>query len=336
MHLATATRRFWPARAVAGVAMAILISAFVLPAPALASTADHCTAGQTPHFVFGFADLHNRLGDQMGLPVSCEFPDPKGTGDVHQQTTKGLSFWRKSTNTATFTNGDDHWALTSRGLVHWNGSSIDPPATVSSVSPPSKPAAAPTTSALPTDPNLRSTMSSTARDINAFWSSRLTGYSSFDLYWYRGPITNGCGFSTGGGPFYCGLDRSVNLDTDFFERYWNKGWKFGLQTVIAHEIGHHIQRLDGLRRTLNPTLPGQVFSIDLELGADCLAGVWAGNAYTRGLVDKDDMLEAWTMTFNAGDTTPWYDPSAHGTPTQRTNAFMLGVTKNNAETCLAL
>jgi hypothetical protein len=42
------------------------------------------------------------------------------------------------------------------------------------------------------------------------------------------------------------------------------------------------------------------------------------------------------MTFNAGDTAPWYDPSAHGTPTERTNAFMLGVTKNNAEACLAL
>jgi uncharacterized protein len=313
--------------------MAILIAAFVLPASALASTANRCAAGQTPHFVFGFADLHTRLGDQMGQAVTCEFPDPKGTGDVHQQTLNGLAFWRKSTNTPTFTNGDDHWAQTSGGFVHWTGSSIDPPAVVP---PPTKPTAAPTTTALPTDPNLRSTMSTAATDINAFWSSRLTGYSSFDLFWYRGPITNGCGFSTSGGPFYCGVDRSVNLDTGFFERYWNKGWKFGLETVIAHEIGHHIQRLDGLRPTLNPTRPGQVFSIDLELGADCLAGVWAGNAYARGLVSKDDMLEAWTMTFNAGDTTPWYDPSAHGTPTERTNAFMLGVNSNNAETCLAV
>lgn len=315
--------------------MAIFVAVFVLPASAFAASADRCAAGQAPGFVFGFADLHTRLGEQMGQAVSCEFADPKGTGDVHQQTTRGLAFWRKSTNTPTFTNGDDHWAVTSGGFVHWTGSSIDPPVVAAPPVPP-KTAAAPSSSVFPTDPDLRSTMRGAATDINAFWSSRLTGYSSFDLYWYRGPITNACGFSSGGGPFYCGLDHSVNLDTDFFERYWTKGWKFGLETVIAHEIGHHIQRLDGLRPTPIPSRPGQVFSIELELGADCLAGVWAGNAYSRGRVSKDDMNEAWTMTFNAGDGAAWYDPSAHGTPTERTNAFMLGVNGNNAQTCLAM
>ncbi|MBV9169740.1 MAG: HNH endonuclease [Chloroflexi bacterium] len=52
---------------------------------------------------------------------------PNGTGDTLQDTTSGLAFWRKSTNTPTFTNGDTHWALTPTGFISWTGSSIDPP-----------------------------------------------------------------------------------------------------------------------------------------------------------------------------------------------------------------
>ena len=84
------------------------------------------SAGQTPQFVLGFADMKAMLGDAMGQPVTCEFPDPNGTGDVHQQTTTGPAFWRKSTNTPTFTNGSEHWANTPSGWVYWTGSSIDP------------------------------------------------------------------------------------------------------------------------------------------------------------------------------------------------------------------
>jgi len=88
---------------------------------ASATPADRCSAGQSPHFTFGFANLQTALGDQMGGAITCEFADPNGTGDVHQQTTKGLAFWRKRSNTPTFTNGYDHWALTTAGLVHWIG-----------------------------------------------------------------------------------------------------------------------------------------------------------------------------------------------------------------------
>jgi hypothetical protein len=93
----------------------------------VALSATHCLPGQTPHYVSGFAELHARLAAWMGEPVTCEFPDPNNSGDVHQQTTVGLAFWRKSTNTPTFTDGYNHWALTSSGLVTWTGTSIDPP-----------------------------------------------------------------------------------------------------------------------------------------------------------------------------------------------------------------
>jgi hypothetical protein len=82
-----------------------------------------------PSYRFGFADIKARLGESMGEPVSCEYADPNGTGDTLQDTTAGLAFWRKSTNTPTFTNGGTHWGLTAAGLVSWTGASIDPPPT---------------------------------------------------------------------------------------------------------------------------------------------------------------------------------------------------------------
>jgi hypothetical protein len=81
----------------------------------------------------GFADLKAQIGARMGNPSSCEYPDPKGTGDTEQTTTSGLAFWRKSTNTPTFTNGFDHWALTSNGLLYWTGDSVDPPVVTAAV-----------------------------------------------------------------------------------------------------------------------------------------------------------------------------------------------------------
>jgi hypothetical protein len=69
----------------------------------------------------------------MGQAVTCEYADPSGTGDVEQQTTAGLAFWRKATNTPTFTDGGTHWALTAGGLVSWSGGSVDPPQACESV-----------------------------------------------------------------------------------------------------------------------------------------------------------------------------------------------------------
>jgi hypothetical protein len=110
------------------VVAAVLAVTLLGAAPSVsAQGASECLAGQAPRFVFGFADLKTQLGDAMGEPVTCEFSDPGGTGDVHQRTTTGLAFWRKSTNTPTFTNGFEHWATTPTGPVTWTGASIDPP-----------------------------------------------------------------------------------------------------------------------------------------------------------------------------------------------------------------
>ena len=99
------------------------------PAPAAAAApgqAAFCAPGQRPGFQAGFAALKAQLGETMGDPVECEHTNPQN-GDSLQNTTRGLAFYRKSTNTPTFTNGDEHWAITPRGLVYWTGSSVDPP-----------------------------------------------------------------------------------------------------------------------------------------------------------------------------------------------------------------
>jgi hypothetical protein len=109
--------------------MAAVVVAMVGPTAlrAVAQADTHCPSGQQPLFSGGFAQLKGLLADWQGDPISCEFADPRGNGDVLQQTNTGLAFWRKSTNLPSFTNGIDHWALTSAGLLYWSGASIDPP-----------------------------------------------------------------------------------------------------------------------------------------------------------------------------------------------------------------
>ena len=97
-----------------------------------ASSTNHCAPGVAPTFGLGFASVKAQLGDLVGDATSCEFADPNGSGDVLQQTSHGLAFWRKSSNTPTFTNGNDHWALTPTGVVTWTGASVDPPPTAAS------------------------------------------------------------------------------------------------------------------------------------------------------------------------------------------------------------
>src|SRR5215204_387851 len=106
---------------------------------ASAAASPNCQLGQAPEFVLGFAALQQSVGQAMGDPIECEHANP-ANGDTLQQTTTGLAFYRKATNTSTFTNGSEHWGLTSSGLVFWTGSSIDPPGSVVA---PSEPAAPP-------------------------------------------------------------------------------------------------------------------------------------------------------------------------------------------------
>jgi hypothetical protein len=99
--------------------LAILLLA-LWPTAVMAQSAAACPPGRAPSFLSGFASLQTNLGSSMGEPTECEHVDPV-SGDTFQRTTTGLALYRRDTNTPMFTNGREHWALTSDGLVHWSG-----------------------------------------------------------------------------------------------------------------------------------------------------------------------------------------------------------------------
>ena len=121
-----------PARFRAAAFSVLLALLLLFPASALA--APYCGSGESPQFRFGFAHLKSLLGETMGQPIECEHANAEN-GDTLQQTSTGLSFYRKATNTPTFTNGWEHWAWTAQGLVYWTGSDIDPPGTATAAEP---------------------------------------------------------------------------------------------------------------------------------------------------------------------------------------------------------
>jgi hypothetical protein len=120
-----------------------ILALFQLQSPDVVRATDYCGPGETPQFRFGFAHLKSLLGSTMGEPLECEHANPEN-GDSLQQTTTGLSFYRKSTNTPTFTDGWHHWAWTSDGLVYWTGAAVDPPGTIVPSNPPPTPTMLPT------------------------------------------------------------------------------------------------------------------------------------------------------------------------------------------------
>lgn len=104
----------------------LFVTSLVLPAAAHAQQVPFCEPDQEATFALGFAALQQALGPRMGEPTECEHAN-SDNGDTLQHTTTGLAFYRKSTNTPTFTDGWNHWALSPSGPVVWSGDQVDPP-----------------------------------------------------------------------------------------------------------------------------------------------------------------------------------------------------------------
>src|SRR5262249_36541319 len=134
------------------------------------------------------------------------------------------------------------------------------------------------------------------RDVQQTWQGILgSEYQPTRVALFRDAIQSACGFAQSAtGPFYCPQDRKVYLDLGFFEelsqRFGAPG-DFARAYVIAHELGHHVQRLTGIEgkvRAAQRDDPGQVnpLSVRLELQADCFAGVWGHAASQPGRAAK--------------------------------------------------
>lgn len=169
-------------------------------------------------------------------------------------------------------------------------------------------------------------------------------YRAPRLVLFSSRVQSGCGIASAGvGPFYCPADETVYLDPTFFEelrsRFRAPG-DFAQAYVIAHEIGHHVQKLLGTSDQVNEAR-GRVskeeynrLSVRLELQADFLAGVWANHANrARHIIEDGDVEEALGAANAIGDdrlqkqaqgyVVP--DSFTHGTSAQRIRWFRRGL-----------
>ena len=163
------------------------------------------------------------------------------------------------------------------------------------------------------------------------------------LVLFTGQVESACGFTSAAvGPFYCPEDECVYLDLGFYremkERFGASG-DFAQAYVIAHEIGHHVQKIlgiaekvDALRRRTGQR-EGNQLSVRLELQADFFAGVWANHAQQKfKSLEPGDIEEALRCANAIGDdnlqkqargvVVP--DSFTHGTSAQRMKWFMRG------------
>ncbi|MGB2178277.1 MAG: KPN_02809 family neutral zinc metallopeptidase [Hyphomonas sp.] len=194
-------------------------------------------------------------------------------------------------------------------------------------------------------------------NINDVWSQALRGYRAPTVVLYEQGTGTGCGYGQAAmGPFYCPADQTVYLDLGFWQDMQTQlgasGADFAKAYVIAHEFGHHVQKLTGAsdkvrqaQQAARSQEEANAWSIALELQADCYAGVWAAHAaqvsdgavaLEPGDVEEglrtaqaigDDMIQK-RMT---GKVTP--EAFTHGTADQRVEWLRRGLNTGDPNAC---
>lgn len=125
---------------------------------------------------------------------------------------------------------------------------------------------------------------------------------------------------------YCTLDQTIYYDPGFRDQIVAAFGDYAWTHIMTHEWAHHIQNLLGLYTSRDPELQGGMYTIESELQADCLAGVFSQDARARGLIRNRDLNDAVDVAEIAGDArgTTWDDITAHGSAEQREQSFWLG------------
>lgn len=177
-------------------------------------------------------------------------------------------------------------------------------------------------------------------------------YQEPQLVLFRGAVKSACGMAQSAiGPFYCPGDQKIYIDLDFYDQLKNRfkaPGDFAQAYVIAHEVGHHIQKLVGISEKVHAArnkmskAEGNRLSVRMELQADCLAGVWAHHANrTRQLLEVGDLEEGLTAASAIGDDTlqkqsqGYVSPDSftHGSSAQRVKWFKIGFASGNMNSC---
>ncbi len=191
-------------------------------------------------------------------------------------------------------------------------------------------------------------------DAQAGWSSELPShgmaYREAKLVLFRDAVSSACGFASAAtGPFYCPADEKVYIDLGFYEelraRFGASG-DFAQAYVLAHEIGHHVQKVTGIEpqvRDLQRRRPNAAnqLSVLMELQADCFAGLWGHSTAQRDILEAGDVEEALNAAAAIGDdrlqrmSTGTVNPDGftHGTSAQRVEWFRRGLETGDLDSC---
>jgi predicted metalloprotease len=182
---------------------------------------------------------------------------------------------------------------------------------------------------------------------HAIFKEEGSTYREPKLVLFSGKVESACGVAGAStGPFYCPGDEKLYIDLSFFEEL-QKRFKapgdFAMAYVIAHEVGHHIQKLTGvmdkmndLRSRLSEEEYNQ-YSVRVELQADFYAGIWAHYTEQQDLLESGDLEEALTAASAVGDDNiqkqaqGYVVPESftHGTSAQRKKWFYKGFTSGD-------
>lgn len=178
-------------------------------------------------------------------------------------------------------------------------------------------------------------------------------YRDPKLVLFTQAIPTACGTGKSAmGPFYCPLDEKVYIDLSFYQelrdRFKAPG-EFAEAYVIAHEVGHHVQKLLGISEKVHAAQEragneqqARALSVRLELQADCFAGVWAQRADTmRHIIEPGEVEQALNAASAIGDdrlqqqsrgyVTP--ETFTHGSSAQRVSWFSRGMQSGDPKRC---
>jgi predicted metalloprotease len=191
-------------------------------------------------------------------------------------------------------------------------------------------------------------------DVQKHWKQEFQRagktYEPTKLVLFTDAVSTGCGgASSATGPFYCPVDQKVYLDLGFFRelrsRFGAPG-DFAQAYVIAHEFGHHVQKLTGISdevQSAEQRSPDESndLSIRLELQADCFAGVWGHTAYAKGELEAGDVQEGLAAAAAVGDDRLQREATGrvnretwtHGSSAQRDKWFKKGFDSGDPNNC---
>ncbi len=197
---------------------------------------------------------------------------------------------------------------------------------------------------------IKKVLSSTER----VWRDKLRGYKEPVMVLYRGSTHSGCGYASAQmGPFYCPADQKVYLDLGFFDELANRHGApgdFAQAYVLAHEVGHHIQNLQGTLAQVQRakqswggnSKKANALQVRVELQADCYAGAWAHHAHKEfNILEPGDVEEALQAASSIGDDTLQKkaggairpDAFTHGSSRQRVEWFRKGLQTGDIRQC---